>query len=72
MAEDRDPRATSWQPVDTAPYGSVLAWVAPPDCSVGWPSIAYKDDEDRWRDSDSGLLDPYIVTHWMPLPEAPQ
>lgn len=65
--------AANWQPIETAPAGRCLMWVA--DSGERGKGQAVFGTVFIWPDSRSyrpdGNLGDWDVTHWMPIPAPP-
>ncbi len=61
-----------WQPIETAPIDQpVLVWL---EGFLMFPNVMYRDEEGNWHEAASDgrqLKNGALVTHWMPLPDAP-
>lgn len=81
-APNRQGVSMEWQPIETAPVATrLMFWWRPikPNpyaecCVVG--NLCYKYDTGErngkwWNDALGGEQDIWHLTHWMPLPEAP-
>lgn len=63
---------SEWQPIETAPYGQILAWV-PFRSGGGTWNILQKDEDDNWIDDNGDNISLfYTPSHWMPLPDPPE
>lgn len=71
MADTFVETVSGWQPIETAPYGAVLAWVPFSGGHGNWNILA-KDDDGNWIDQDGAAIEPYAPSHWMPLPAPPR
>jgi hypothetical protein len=63
-------QASGWQPIETAPQDEtwVLVWERYINLKYHPAEVArYRDG--KWRNSANKIVD--VVTHWMPIPEAP-
>lgn len=68
-------KSRTWQPIETAPRGGTLFLAYVPDSSISEIVFCRRDaeDEDWMMDwgNEATVID-IPVTHWMPLPEAPE